>query len=118
MSRLTKKLDEGFYVSNAPCTDDLKNKLGKFEDLQDELGCPLDVVFKALKDNHIIFKHVVGLENPKITFETHRILGLICIGGKFGLELCDGVFGDEFYVDTKDYQKTWWLKVDWSDINE
>lgn len=110
MSRLTKKLDEGFYVSNAPCTDDLKNKLGKLEDLEDELGCPLHVVFKALKDNHIIFKHVVGLNNPSINLETHKVLGLICIGGKFGLELCDGVFGDEFYVDTKDYQKTWWLK--------
>ena len=53
MSRLTKKLDEGFYVSNAPCTDDLKNKLGKLEALEDELGCPLDVVFKALKDGSI-----------------------------------------------------------------
>ena len=36
MSRLTKKLDEGFYVSNAPCTDDLKNKLGKLEDLMEQ----------------------------------------------------------------------------------
>ena len=36
MSRLTKKLDEGFYVSNAPCTDDLKNKLGKLEDLMEK----------------------------------------------------------------------------------
>ena len=49
MSRLTKKLDEGFYVSNAPCTDDLKNKLGKLEDLEEQLGCPLEVVFKALE---------------------------------------------------------------------
>ena len=55
MSRLTMKLDEGFYVSNAPCTDDLKNKLGKLEDLEDDLGCPLDVVFKAIKNGLIYF---------------------------------------------------------------
>lgn len=36
MSRLTKKIDEGFYVSNAPCTDDLKYKLGKIEDLMEK----------------------------------------------------------------------------------
>lgn len=36
MSRLTKKIDEGFYVSNAPCTDDLKYKLGQIEDILEE----------------------------------------------------------------------------------
>lgn len=36
MSRLTKKIDEGFYVSNAPCTDDLKYKLGLIEDILEE----------------------------------------------------------------------------------
>ena len=30
------KIDEGFYVSNAPCTDDLKYKLGKLEDLMEK----------------------------------------------------------------------------------
>ena len=57
MSRLTKKIDEGFYISNAFCTDDLKNKLGKFEDLEDELGCPLEVITSktamVVKDNEI-----------------------------------------------------------------
>ena len=36
MSRLTKKIDKGFYISNAPCTDDLKNKLGQLEDLMEK----------------------------------------------------------------------------------
>lgn len=88
------------------------------DEVEQDLGCPLDVVFKALKENYIIFKHVVGLNNPSINLETHKVLGLICIGGKFGLELCDGVFGDEFYVDTKDYGKTWWLKDDKRDNDE
>ena len=125
MSRLTNKklvdLKYGEFLSiskeeyrkqvhEAPTYKEIYTKLGKLEDLEDDLGCPLDVVFKALKENYIIFKHVVGLNNPSINLETHKVLGLICIGGKFGLELCDGVFGDEFYVDTKDYGKTWWLK--------
>lgn len=38
MSRLTKKIDEGFYVSNAPCTDDLKYKLGQIEDILEEIN--------------------------------------------------------------------------------
>lgn len=36
MSRLTWKKAEGFYISNAPCTDDLKYKLGKLEDLMEK----------------------------------------------------------------------------------
>jgi hypothetical protein len=51
----------------------------------------------------------------KVNLETHKVLGLIWVCEKFGLELCDGVFGDEFYVDTKDYGKTWWLKEDRSE---
>lgn len=36
MDRLTWKKTEGFYISNAPCTDDLKNKLGQLEDLMEK----------------------------------------------------------------------------------
>lgn len=37
MERLTYKHSDGFYLSKAACTDDLKNKLGQLEDLFEKL---------------------------------------------------------------------------------
>ena len=97
MSRLTKKIDKGFYISNAPCTDDLKNKLGKFEDLEDELGCPLDVVTSktamVVKENDIYEVDIMA-----VSFTNGNIY-----------------FGSEWSFTTrklKDYKKTWWLSSD------
>jgi len=108
MSRLTKKIDEGFYVSNAPCTDDLKYKLGKLEDLEDELGCPLDVVFKALKNG--IYEEFGDLlydgENLKLHHIKKQGWGLYPI-------ICDYDEAEAFFL--KDYKKTWWLKEDLSE---
>ena len=49
MNRLTFKHND-FYLSKAPCTDDLVLKLGELEDLEEELGISLPILFKALKD--------------------------------------------------------------------
>ena len=76
------------------------NKLGRLEDIEEELGCPLEVVFKALKqgyiyvyDNHYNFDDHTKTK-AKITFNN-----------------------DKFYIGfarntrrLQDYQKTWWLK--------
>ena len=89
------------------------NKLSKLEDIEEELGCTLEVVFKALKNGQVIFKHIVGLENPKINLKAHKISGLLFDGKNYGLWLYDNGYGDdEFYVCTKDYKNTWWLKED------
>ena len=108
MSRLTKKINEGFYVSNAPCTDDLKYKLGKLEDLEDELCCPLDVVFKALKDGiyHEFGELLYDGENLKLHYIKKQGWGLYPI-------ICDYDEAEGFYL--KDYKKTWWLKEDLSE---
>ena len=131
MNRLTYKLDEPIktlYLNYeykrikdydidrgnfGRISDDMIfNKLGKLEDIEDELGCPLEVVFKALKNGQVIYKHIVGLENPKTYLATHKISGLVYNGKNYGLWLYDRGFGDEFYVYTKDYKNTWWLKED------
>ena len=97
MSRLTKTLDEGFYVSNAHCTDELKYKLGKLEDLEDELGCPLDVVSSkkamVVKDSEIYEVDIMA-----VSFTNGKIY-----------------FGSEWSFITKkikDYKTTWWLCSD------
>lgn len=93
--------------------DNICNELIEYKNLEEQLGCPLEVVFKVLKDRQVIFKHIVGLENPKITLKAHKIAGLSFDGKNYGLWLYDNGYGDdEFYVYTKDYKNTWWLKED------
>ena len=55
MSRLTVKIGE-YYCSpdNETSLKPLYDKLGQLENLEDELGCPLDVVFKAIEDGIVI----------------------------------------------------------------
>ena len=76
------------------------NKLGRLEDIEEELGCPLEVVFKAMKqgyiyvyDNHYNFDDYTKTK-AKITFNN-----------------------DKFYIGfarntrrLQDYQISWWLK--------
>lgn len=54
MSRLVKQNEnETLYSENGyQCLEKLKT----LEDLEDELGCPIDVLFKALKDDTIRYK--------------------------------------------------------------
>ena len=49
MNRLTKKVREN-YCSQSGDFYDLYNKLGKLEDIEDEIDFPLDIAFRALKE--------------------------------------------------------------------
>ena len=119
MNRLTRKIKGYYSVDLRTCLpmeyEQIENsnacvdKLGKLEDIEEELGIDLITLFKALKDRQVIFKHIYGLENPKIYLETHKIAGLLFDGKNYGLWLYDNGFGDEFWVYTKDYGKTWAL---------
>ena len=111
MSRLTKKLDEGFYVSNAPCTDYLKYKLGKLEDIEDELGCPLDVVFKALKEGFYFISDLFC----KNVF-TKQFIDRVLLYYSDELNCyCFSIGYRNDRICLKDYKKTWWLKEDKSE---
>ena len=80
MSRLTMKLDEpiktkylNYEYNRIPDYDIVRgnfgrisddmifNKLGKLEDLEDELGCPLEVVFKTLKEGILVNDILIDL---------------------------------------------------------
>lgn len=73
------------------------NKLGKLEDIEESLGCPLDVVFKALKEGIYIENEFGKMVNFKcrLTYKNEEI------GWYFNI--IDG------YVLIKDHKKTWWL---------
>ena len=79
------------------------NKLGKLEDLEEELGCPLEVVFKVLKDGIILENE--KLYNCSLSFHKQQKYSnedyiLICY------ENGESVVG----VSVKQYKKTWWLE--------
>ena len=75
-------------------------KLYKLKTIEQDLGCPLEVVFKALK------KGSIEDENGGI-----QIVG-ITIGG-YGELYLHAINGDLYLL--KDYQKTWCLKGDRSE---
>ena len=76
------------------------NKLGKIEDLEEELGCPLDVVFKALA-NGVYYEDVANCMRY-MAVDLH-----LNLDSEYVL-----YFDDEEYLLTKNYKKTWWLKKD------
>ena len=106
MSRLTKlyvSVKGNNYYDSTVSLLDTATKLGRLEDLEEQLGCPLEVVFKALI-NGIYIKNIYGeMINFKcrITYKNEEL------GWYFNI-----ING---YVMVKDYKKTWWLKKDKSE---
>lgn len=126
MSRLTNKkivdLKDGEFLSiskeeyrkqvhEAPTYKEVYTKLGKLEDLEDELGCPIEVVFKALKEGLIIEAYDDELDISSIeTFEPNElVLDFVAKSIITGEEYIDYVFPLE------NYKKTWWLNGDRSE---
>ena len=76
-------------------------KLGSLEDIEEELGCPLEVVFKKVKELAIENWNQVNC----LQYDYDEKLWYI---------ISYSLWNHEFYPDRqyylKDYQKTWWLK--------
>ena len=83
-------------VHEAPTYKEIYTKLGKIEDLEDELGCPLDVVFKTLKEGILV--------NEKKWWLPSCQLAYMKIDNEY-VFVCDN-----YVYNLKDYCKTWWLK--------
>lgn len=110
MSRLTKKIEElekenqeiyidlGAYQNE---NENLVKDIEKYWELEKELGCPLEVVIKALKEGIIT--------NPKYNDET-ELMTLEYDDGlnKYGFVNLLDKYPISYYL--KDYKKTWWLK--------
>lgn len=78
-------------------------KLGKLEDLEEELGCPLEVVVKALQ-NGVYYEDAANNMRYMVA-DLHFNLA-----GDFVL-----YFDDEEYLLARNYKKTWWLRKDKSE---
>lgn len=116
MSRLTHKTDGKYYPSmsnivrqenyDAPNYRALiHEKLGKLEDLEEELGCPLEVVIEALIEG-ITFEHRgFNLRSNDIHlfyFNNKWIMRVYAFIQGYGSNVYD--------LELKDYGKIWWLK--------
>ena len=119
MERLTKKEP----YPKVPCYVDIMtenyttknkklaiNKLGKIEDLEEEIGCPLEALFNALKNG--VYAREDDSQFYKYEMQQVRGIcrnGLICISKNAPYPECDFTL---LYIN---YKKTWWLKADKSE---
>ncbi len=121
MNRLTGKINENNnYAVCCPKQDknalvdtvqNCINKLGKLEDLEEELGCPLDIFVNIMlgKITEVVinysdaagydslYEELVRTEVSGI-IESYNYPNCLCLE----TNLCD--------VPIKDYHKNWWLK--------
>lgn len=81
----------------------IMNVLQKYYELEKELGCPVDVLFKALKNN------IYYVKDKKILKAKVMNIKSLC----YGDILIEYDYGDVVFA--KDYKKTWWLKEDKSE---
>ena len=100
MERLTKQLGDKYFYKSMPYQDNfyiakVVTKLGHLEDIEEELGIPLEVLLKALKDG-------VWVKGDKWIYN-YKVLD-------FGLSIQEwAIYNDDFFRSTKDYGKTWAL---------
>ena len=115
MNRLTKKSDSVLEAieyqlidekENLDANEGIKkipvlatNKLGKLEDIEEELGIDLITLFKALKQKFVFRKENVKIELIGIHIKSEELY-------LFGF-IKDTV--QAVYLSLKDYQKTWFL---------
>lgn len=103
MNRLTRYDEKQKMYIRLSSRLAVDNKLGKLEDLEEQLGCPLDVLMNAL-NGCIYYMDDDCLEcevNPYLVKDYHG----------FAFDIFD--YGSWFYLS--DYKKTWWLKEDKSE---
>ena len=86
--------------------DDATNiakQLIKYKQLEEEIGCPLDVVFKALSNGIYYGDNANWM--MWVAVDLH-----LNLKGEYVL-----YFSEEEKFLTKDYKKTWWLREDRSE---
>ena len=103
MERLTKK-SNGCFIPAVGREDKehlLWDKLGRIEDLEEQIGCPLEVRCKLRNDGVIYNATGIGI-GVEMIFE-NGFVGYNALSNKM-----------EYYY-YNDYKKTWWLKLDRSE---
>lgn len=106
MKRLTERRNGLYYDIEECVVSNCSQKLGRYEDIEEELGIDFITLFKALKNGFYSIdknKHIYTMKPTKgnggsINFYTC----LECI-------IAEDTFGDQYIFSLKDYGKTWAL---------
>ena len=104
---------ENIFTDNDKIICDCRTKLGKIEDLEEEIGCPLEVLAKLVLGADVFFENQNGkIEalDEAIELNIDTITNKPCMGNWIP-QLPKGV--DKLLFC--DYKKTWWLKEDKSE---
>ena len=123
MNRLTSKNinwynDFVFSLRNRLITtdeinDSIYGRLKLLEDLEEDIGMSLLLLFRILKNGHIIHKYKIFCASKQFILESSIINGLFYESGQYGLEVyneeddIDEEYNDFKYVYIKDYGITW-----------
>ena len=114
MSRLTEKVKNTDDYIKLPTKDkqEFINKLGKLEDLEEEIGCPLEVRCAVVPDSYI-YTFGTTMENQDVITQRH----IVTISKEGFTILYATATGKErkMKLSWKAYKKTWWLKEDKSE---
>ena len=116
MSRLTEKIKntEDYVRLATKDKQEFINKLGRIEELEEQIGCPLEVVFKAIS-NGIYTNWDWYYDEFDINAELSHIDNVYYGVNPFGKISIMFGYKKETIIDLKDYKKTWWLKEDKSE---
>ena len=105
MSRFTKYDEKKKQYIRLASRLAVDNKLGKLEDLEEQLGCPLDVVVKALK---------IGIYTNLKNWNREDLTKYFCLN-LYNIETEWFLGNPIILVNLKDYKNTWFLKEDKSE---
>ena len=83
-------------------------KLGGFEDIEEQLGCPLDIRERALKQKSDKGLFIDTVDNDGKKWKGYHKCELMYDGFNNKFYWTNGFFAE--YLDQ--YKKTWWLKSD------
>ena len=127
MDRLTKKVEnEERYIANNfkkekgerllkaidNFTNRVYNKLGQLEDLEQVIGCPLEIRCKVVPDSYI-YTFGTSMENLNIIIR-RKVITISKEGIYISYATVSGKERD-MTLPWKAYKKTWWLRKDQSE---
>ena len=107
------------------------DKLGAYEDLEKEIGCPFEIIVKAIKKGEVYIDNAYNCDVGEIyKIDNKEFVNLSYVKSEhidneeykdtwcFEFEeVFDDFYKnpDTFIVKASNYQKTWWLKADRSE---
>lgn len=104
MERLTYKVNDHYYFDNVDDLIDVSNKLGPLEDIEEKLGCSIELYYKMCVEGTELYSlphsDVIQWKHKYIYHKDFEGNTVFCL-------MLDSALTPLYYV--KDYGKTWAL---------